>query len=318
MAYVLEKKYWLKSNSGQALGKYLNVYGNEQVSNLRNVSLYTKVDGANSQGWFISSRSAGLKLLTALDTSYGADHYNGSTNLGNCDIYQEYGSDTDSVIVMEPVDASQDIYRIKLANNSNRYLTAKTNDVRWEASNGAISQQWKMEPWNAPSSKLIAGLGIRSIYNQKYTGTSSWIKTYGCAVCAACSASAFYKGSAYTLAQAFTDGLYTESNGVSWAAAKYFSTSQITGLTQTEYLTKIREQISLQKPVLVHVIGSLSEHWVVAYEYSGAGTTTDQILVLDSVHNAGDQYGVTRTLNISMDLNFDSFTIKELRTTSKK
>lgn len=79
-------------------------------------------------------------------------------------------------------------------------------------------------------------------------------------------------------------------------------------------------KIGLQKPVLVHIVGSrpTDEHWVVAYEYSGAGTSTDQILVLDSVHNVGDQYGVTRTLNISMDLNYDSFTIKELRTTSKK
>jgi hypothetical protein len=199
MAYVVDKKYWIKSNAAQTSGKYLNVYGNEQVSNLRNVTLYTKVDGANSQGWFISSRSAGLKLLTALDTSYAVDHYNGSTNLGNCDIYQEYGSDTDSVIVMEPIDASMNIYRIKLANHSNRYPTAKDNDdARWEASNGSVSQQWKLESWNVPSSKLITGLGIRSIYNQKYTGTSSWIKTYGCTVCAACSVSAFYKGSAYT------------------------------------------------------------------------------------------------------------------------
>lgn len=318
MAYIADKKYWLKSNAGQASGKYLNVYGNEQVSNLRNVTLYTKVDCANSQGWFISSRSAGLKLLTALDTSYGVDHYNGSDNLGNCDIYQEYGSDTNSVILMESVDSSQNIYRIKLKNHSNRYLTAKTNDdVKWEASNDSVSQQWKLEPWNVPSSKIIAGLGIRSIYNQKYKNNSTWMQTSGCAVCAACSVSAFYKGSAYTLTQAFADGMYDESMGVKWANAKYFSTVQITGLTQAGYLTKIREQISLQKPVLVHMVGS-SQHWTVAYEYSGAGTSTDQILVLDSVHHKDDQYGVTRTLNISMDLNFDSFTISEIRTTSKK
>ncbi len=222
---------------------------------------------------------------------------------------------------MDPVDASNNIYRIRLANHSNRYLTAKDNDdVRWEASNGSISQKWKLELWNVPSSKLIAGLGIRDIYNQKYTGTTSWIKTYGCAVCAVCSVSAFYKGSAYTLEQAFSDGMYTEANGVIWANTKHISTTLISGLTQTGYLNKIREQIGLQKPVLVHMIGSkpADEHWVVAYEYSGAGTSTNQILVLDSVHNTGDQNGVTRTMNISMDLNFDSFTIKELRITVKK
>ncbi len=80
---------------------------------------------------------------------------------------------------------------------------------------------------------------------------------------------------------------YDETVGVKWPSAKYFSTVQIKGLTPAGYLTKIREQISLQKPVLVHMIGyrPTDEHWTVAYEYSGGGTSTNQILVLDSVHN---------------------------------
>ncbi len=322
MAYELNKKYWFKSHAGGSTGKYLNVYGNEQVSDFRNVCLWTKAAGANSQGWIIVQSTGGLKIVTALNQTYGLDFYRGTSNYGNCDIYPEAGNDTDSAVVLEVVNSTTNVYKIRLANHTNIYLTAKgtsdNSDVRWETSNGTTSQQWKLEEWPTPVTKMVSGM--YDIYNQKYTNNSDWIKTYGCAVCCCCcNVNSFYKRITYTLAQAKTDSMYNETSGVTWSNVKYADVTTLTTCTsESQYLAIIREQIDLNRPVLVYCTGG-SVHWVVAYGYEDGGDSKHKILVLDSYNaNTSSQYGVKRTLYESMDVNFDTFTISGLRTTIAK
>lgn len=316
MSYVLNQKYRIKSESGM----YLNVYGNEVVSNFRNVCLWEKSNGAYSQGWYIIQKSGSKKIVTALDDRYGLDHFRGSDNYGNCDIYKEDGNDTDSAIMLEEVRHNSNIYKIRLANHSNRYLTAngknKGSDVRWEALNNTDSQQWRLEEWPTIT-KYIPGM--YTIYNQHYKNNENWIKTYGCAACCGCNINSFYSRTTYTIAQAKSDGMYNTSSGVDWTKVKYANCTLSTQNSQAAYLTKIREQVSLKKPVLVHVARGKYEHWIVAYGYTDEGNTTSKILVLDPYNEDKNKInGVDRTLYQSMDISYDCFTIKELRLTSAK
>lgn len=149
MAYVLNTTYRIKSFAGN--GKNLNVYGLEQVSENRRVCLWSEDPSANAQKWMIKSFSAGLKMITALSSAYALNYYwiYGNGNPGPCDIHTHSGNDEDSCITLEPVNASQNIYYIKLA-NYNLYMTAAGNtdnaDVTWEDYTGATAQQWKLVP----------------------------------------------------------------------------------------------------------------------------------------------------------------------------
>lgn len=177
MTYKSDKKYWLKSHAGKRTGKYLNVYGNETFDQFRNVCLWSKEAGANSEGWYIIRRQEGEKIVSALNISYGLDFYRGSANYGNCDIHTESGNDTDSVVIFEEINSTASIYRIKLKKHTNAYLTAmgtnNASDVRWDALNGIVSQQWKLEEWQQDKEKIIPE--INSIYNQAYKYNDAWI-----------------------------------------------------------------------------------------------------------------------------------------------
>ena len=50
MAYELGVAYYIKN---MATGKYLNIYGNEQVSDGRTVNTHTFESGANAQRWIV-------------------------------------------------------------------------------------------------------------------------------------------------------------------------------------------------------------------------------------------------------------------------
>lgn len=146
MAYELNTTYRIKSFAGS--GRNLNVNGNEQVSYNRNVCLWTEDTSANAQKWIIQSFTAGLKIITALSSTYALNYYwvNGQGYPGNCDIYPHENNDQDSCITLVAVNASENIYMIKLS-NYNLYMTAASDadnaNVSWEEYTGAASQQWK-------------------------------------------------------------------------------------------------------------------------------------------------------------------------------
>lgn len=321
MAYALNNRYRFKSHAGDSNGKYLNVYGNEVISNFRNVCLWDKVDGAYSQGWYIINGKSGNKIVTMLDSRYGLDFYHGKDNYANCDIYPEYGNDVDSLVVLEPYNESLNIYKIKLSKNSSYYLTSKgisnNSNVRWEIYNGSSSQLWKLEEWPIITKQIY---GMYPIINQKYIKNDSWIQTYGCAVCCVCSVNSFYGKLNYDISQAQKDGMYSSYVGVIWSKVKYADCMLSNNSTHNGYLNIIKNEINGNRPVFVHIVGGNGrEHWVIAYGYTDEGNTTSKILVLDSYNqDINKLYGESRNLYQSMDINYKCFTIKDLRITSKK
>lgn len=149
MAYELNTTYRIKSFAGT--GRNLNVYGLEQVSDNRRVCLWSEDTSANAQKWIIKSFTAGMKIITALSSTYALNYYwiNGQYYPGDCDIYPHANNNMDSCIILEDVNASENIYRIKLA-NYNLYMTAANDadnaDVTWEYSTETTAQQWKFVP----------------------------------------------------------------------------------------------------------------------------------------------------------------------------
>ena len=173
MAYSLNTNYYFVSHAGA--GKSLNIYGDEQVSNNRNVCLWTK-DTSGAQNWIIKSFAAGLKIVTALNQAYALNYYwgSGQGNPGNCDIYPEAGNDADSCVTLIAVNASSNIYKVKLK-NYNLYLTAtgtnNNSNVIWDTlDNSNTAQQWKLEEFSAAGGST----GIRAPF--LYAGYFCWDK----------------------------------------------------------------------------------------------------------------------------------------------
>lgn len=103
-------------------GKALNIYGTAQVSQNRNVCLWTQSSTSREQQWNIASLSGNTCILSNLNTAYGLNVWLGATNKNNCDIHTVSDNANDSLVTISAV--STKVYRIKLA-NYNLYLTAK-------------------------------------------------------------------------------------------------------------------------------------------------------------------------------------------------
>ncbi len=147
MSYKLNVPYFMVSHGGA--GKCLNLYGNEQVSDHRNVCVWTRSTG-KAQNWLIKAFGANYKIVTALDQSYALNYHwtSGKGNPGNCNIHPQAGNDADSSITLVAVNATDGVYKIKMK-NYNLFLTAKGTgdnaDVRWEAPvTSGTSQQWRL------------------------------------------------------------------------------------------------------------------------------------------------------------------------------
>lgn len=183
MSYELNTPYRIRSFAG--VGRYLNVYGNEQVSDNRNVCLWSKDPSANAQKWIIQSFTAGIKIITALSPTYALNYYweNGQGYPGDCDIYPHANNNQDSCIIMEAVNASENIYKIKLA-NYNLYMTAASDadnaDVTWENHTGTIAQQWKLELVSTTASTVYAAVtsGYSGLTDDEQEVNATYIYNY--------------------------------------------------------------------------------------------------------------------------------------------
>ena len=143
MAVLNGKVYYISGYAGGSF--YLNRWGSGAVSNHQNVTLYSKTPDPDQQ-WFTQPVTGGYQLLSMLNKAYGLNIYPPNNN--NCDLCPVQGNEYDALLTLQAVDASRNIYRIKLA-NYNYYLTAASNasgaNVYWAASSSSASQQWKFE-----------------------------------------------------------------------------------------------------------------------------------------------------------------------------
>ena len=327
MAYELNKNYYMVSHAGS--GKCLNVFGSEQVSNNRNVCLWTK-DSTNAQNWLIKSFKAGYKIVTALNQNYALNYYwyAGNGEPGNCDIYLESGNDKDSCILLEPVNATDNIYRIRLK-NYDLYLTANgssdNSDVRWDkkASSGN-AQQWKLVDFfgSAPSTEsatLTMPSGRICNWNQFYTPINNLTGGEGCTITAVLDVLNFFGPSSYTIND--IRGAWVNGQGVNWNYnwPNVTITHPSTSFANTSYAA-ICEQINLGVPVLLNLGpgNSGNYHMVMCYGYRNGGKSISDFLVMDPAGSGNGQYGVQRTLLEAANYSTNGKGIATVRFTSRK
>jgi len=142
-----------------------------------------------------------------------------------------------------------------------------------------------------------------TIYNINQKGDQTnypSVYKWGCAVCAAGAAAAYYAKKQYEISDCDTAGLIS-SNGYSctWDWDVDAGTSVQVGSTYTEAssvsLSAIRDEVDDDNPPILcfdysgGTRGS-GTHWVMVYGYEGSGTSFSQILVSDPAD------GTTKTL----------------------
>lgn len=335
MAYSLDTPYYFTSHSGT--GKCLNVYGNEQVSNNRNVCLWTK-DTGTAQSWSIKQFSGGLKIVSNLNQSYALNYYwsSGQGNAGNCDIYPQEGNDTDSCVTVLTMSGTNEIYKFKLK-NYNLYLTATGTtdnaDVRWEPlANSGTAQLWKLSAFGAAGEDsedstgeriLTMPTGLRCNWNQKHSGITSLFGGSACTLVAGLDMANFYatNGTGYTPAD-MNSSVYWGSSGYTWKVpgsgkftGQYYRHQD--GYSQTELRAKIKEQIDAGHPPVIDMdLDPTHSHTVFCYGYKNGAATDADILVYDPANlDTSNIEGRNTNLAESMVYNGHEY-IRNVRLTS--
>ena len=128
--------------------------------------------------------------------------------------------------------------------------------------------------------------------NQKYYMNDINIILMGCGVCACCDAASYYHGSAYTLADMATAGVYTpcdptDITGESGDVTCYFYYApsarfdEYTVSTEAQARQTIKEEILAGRPVVVRIGAGVHEHYVVAYGFENNAASNSDIKILD-------------------------------------
>lgn len=155
--------------------------------------------------------------------------------------------------------------------------------------------------------------------NQNYSGNSSWIINYGCAVCCGVDLASWKKNKSYTISD-FAN-YYDETNGYYWTGPDNFSCSDaisLASLNEAQTIEKIRSYVKNHIPVACHAVGSGSrQHWFVAYELTGesGGTwATAGIKVLDPYNsNSGSTEGRRVTILEAMQTSHVTLGVDRIR-----
>lgn len=129
--------YKIVSHAGAGLP--LNVATTTTISRRTNVNIWSDT-GSNDQKWSITSLGTNQQVKSLNNLSY---MLNANTSTWNCDVYT---SNADTYINFILV--STDVYRLQLASDTTKYLTAEGttsgSNVKWAALNNTTAQQWKI------------------------------------------------------------------------------------------------------------------------------------------------------------------------------
>lgn len=153
--------------------------------------------------------------------------------------------------------------------------------------------------------------------NQKFYENNDDIIAHGCAVCSAGNVAAYYNKRKYTINQLKDIGVFSSTSAVCiWSNTPNTGFHDYTG---KNFLAKIKSEINLGHPVIVHCMNSASnEHYVVAFAYKNSASTLADIIVLDSAGSAISVFGKMRSLKDSMKYNNELTYIKRLKLTYYK
>ena len=289
MAYTFEQSYYFRPYRGNS-SFWLNRYGNGSIASHQKATLYTAA-GSADQRLKVHKVSGGCQLLSDLNNAYGLNIY--GTKAGSvCDFYPVSGNFNDALIDLLTVDAANNLYRIKMINH-NLYLTPSSNSsgaaLTWENASNADNQIWQLCASQSSGGGSTGGSTTITMpvnANQNYSGNSSWIINYGCAVCCGVDLASWKKNKSYTISD-FAN-YYDETNGYYWTGPENFSFSDaisLASLNEAQTIEKIRSYVKNHIPVACHAVGTGNrQHWFVAYELTGesGGTwATAGIKVLD-------------------------------------
>lgn len=322
MAYTFEQSYYFRPYRGNS-SFWLNRYGNGSIASHQKATLYTAT-GSADQRLKVHKVSGGCQLLSDLNNAYGLNIY--GTKAGSvCDFYPVSGNFNDALIDLLTVDAANNLYRIKMINH-NLYLTPASNSsgaaLTWENASNADNQIWQLCASQSSGGGSTGGSTTITMpvnANQNYSGNSSWIINYGCAVCCGVDLASWKKNKSYTISD-FAN-YYDETNGYYWTGPDNFSCSDaisLASLNEAQTIEKIRSYVKNHIPVACHAVGSGSrQHWFVAYELTGesGGTwATAGIKVLDPYNrNSGSTEGRRVTILEAMQTSHVTLGVDRIR-----
>lgn len=322
MAYTFEQSYYFRPYRGNS-SFWLNRYGNGSIASHQKATLYTAA-GSADQRLKVHKVSGGCQLLSDLNNAYGLNIY--GTKAGSvCDFYPVSGNFNDALIDLLTVDAANNLYRIKMINH-NLYLTPASNSsgaaLTWENASNADNQIWQLCASQSSGGGSTGGSTTITMpvnANQNYSGNSSWIINYGCAVCCGVDLASWKKNKSYTISD-FAN-YYDEANGYCWTGPDNFSCSDaisLASLNEAQTIEKIRSYVKNHIPVACHAVGSGSrQHWFVAYELTGesGGTwATAGIKVLDPYNsNSGSTEGRRVTILEAMQTSHVTLGVDRIR-----
>lgn len=322
MAYTFEQSYYFRPYRGNS-SFWLNRYGNGSIASHQKATLYTAA-GSADQRLKVHKVSGGCQLLSDLNNAYGLNIY--GTKAGSvCDFYPVSGNFNDALIDLLTVDAANNLYRIKMINH-NLYLTPASNSsgaaLTWENASNADNQIWQLCASQSSGGGSTGGSTTITMpvnANQNYSGNSSWIINYGCAVCCGVDLASWKKNKSYTISD-FANH-YDEANGYYWTGPDNFSCSDaisLASLNEAQTIEKIRSYVKNHIPVACHAVGSGSrQHWFVAYELTGesGGTwATAGIKVLDPYNsNSGSTEGRRVTILEAMQTSHVTLGVDRIR-----
>lgn len=284
MAYENGATYWIcpVDNTGVAL----SVRGDSQVSQNRDVFLYTKED-IGDQLWRVDVGNGFARIKSTLDDRYALNIY---LSTGNCDIHTWADNLEDSKINFRTINANDNLYQIQNYRNNadnNLYLTASKAAsgglVTWNASNGSSLQKWKLIKKTGGSTS--GGITISPRLSQK-SHPNSWFKQKGCAVTAGIMAAAYHDNTTYGI-QSF-DAYWNSSDGYSWMTPRGWkfqddrTPSTIPGDAET--VAYIKTYIDRGIPPICYCPGG-DGHWMLAYAYT-SGSTFESIRIVDPADGA--------------------------------
>lgn len=322
MAYTFEQSYYFRPYRGNS-SFWLNRYGNGSIASHQKATLYTAA-GSADQRLKVHKVSGGCQLLSDLNNAYGLNIY--GTKAGSvCDFYPVSGNFNDALIDLLTVDAANNLYRIKMINH-NLYLTPASNSsgaaLTWENASNADNQIWQLCASQSSGGGSTGGSTTITMpvnANQNYSGNSSWIINYGCAVCCGVDLASWKKNKSYTISD-FAN-YYDETNGYYWTGPDNFSCSDaisLASLNEAQTIEKIRSYVKNHISVACHAVGSGSrQHWFVAYELTGesGGTwATAGIKVLDPYNrNSGSTEGRRVTILEAMQTSHVTLGVDRIR-----
>ena len=322
MAYTFEQSYYFRPYRGNS-SFWLNRYGNGSIASHQKATLYTAA-GSADQRLKVHKVSGGCQLLSDLNNAYGLNIY--GTKAGSvCDFYPVSGNFNDALIDLLTVDAANNLYRIKMINH-NLYLTPASNSsgaaLTWENASNADNQIWQLCASQSSGGGSTGGSTTITMpvnANQNYSGNSSWIINYGCAVCCGVDLASWKKNKSYTISD-FAN-YYDETNGYYWTGPDNFSCSDaisLASLNEAQTIEKIRSYVKNHIPVACHAVGSGSrQHWFVAYELtgeSGGPWATAGIKVLDPYNrNSGSTEGRRVTILEAMQTSHVTLGVDRIR-----